>query len=300
MEQEYDYPEGEEDYPQESNPIEEKQEVNIKADEKKIKEEKFNEAVNSFYKLKQQYENSYDNQKKKIVQNQVLTKKEKRAKLAKIIPLCINCKKSGGTIFTIEYNYLKATCGAETPCKLNIEIGKGTYQNIRDDYFNTIIRLKNLKKLIIDIKLKYLYGTYNEEEALEIFDNYTKDFNAINEYLDYLDSEYDVIIDNVMNKPKIRDLEYKLQTELDYMKTNFLDKFKEERNIQYIKDYMDYIKNVIEPINNQLMNLKYSLNEVEYDSDSNVYTLNQNTYKLSELITFDSRKGDNIVIRYDK
>lgn len=266
--------------------------------EKNINSEKFNDAVNSFYKLKQQYENAFDNQRNKIIQNEVLTRKEKRAKLAKINPLCINCKKPGGTIFTRKFNYLKATCGSETPCKLNIEIGKATYQNVRTEYFKYLSSIKNLKALIIDIKLKYLYGTYSEEQALEIFDNYTNDYNKLNELANYYEKKYNTIVNNDLNIPKINGLEYKLQTEIDYVKTNFLDKFKEERNIQYIKDYMDYVINVIDPINNELMELKYSLNEIEYDNDKNIYTLNQNIYKPSELIISDKTQGEDIVIQY--
>jgi hypothetical protein len=257
---------------------------------------KFIEALDKFYLLKAQYEKSIENQKKKIINNDLLSRKEKRAKLAKVIPLCVNCKKPGGTNFTIEHNYLKASCNAEQPCKLNIELSKGNYKNVRTEYFRYLDSITNLKKLIIDIKLKYLYGTYGEEEALSIFDNYTNDYNKLIQSLDYFQKEYYAIVENDLNISKIKDLEYKLQSELLYMKSEFLDKFKEEGNVQYIKDYIDYLINVINPLNEQLMSLKYSLVKVEYDQNTNIYSLIENIYKPSELYVYNPYQiSDNIL-----
>jgi hypothetical protein len=80
------------------------------------------------------------------------------------------------------------------------------------------------------------------------------------------------IICAFFNLKRISELEYKIQTELDYIKTNFFDKYNETKNIQFMKDYIYYNNDVLEPLYYQLMGLKYSLNEVEYNEDKNIYT----------------------------
>ena len=88
-------------------------------------------AITDYYKLKQKYENKIAIEKKKILENDSLTSKEKHKKFLQIKKTCINCKKSGGTIFSNNNNNISAVCGAINPCKLNIQINRGYFFNIR-------------------------------------------------------------------------------------------------------------------------------------------------------------------------
>ena len=64
------------------------------------------DAINEFFKLKHQFEVETNKNKKKIINNKELSKKEKRAEYLKLMPKCINCKKPSktGTDFTITYH----------------------------------------------------------------------------------------------------------------------------------------------------------------------------------------------------
>ena len=85
------------------------------------------EAMNDYYKLKHQYNNTVVSEKNKILKNDTLSSKDKRRRFKQLVYKCINCKQNGGTIFTNTNGFLKAVCGSDTPCKLNIEIMKGKY-----------------------------------------------------------------------------------------------------------------------------------------------------------------------------
>ena len=75
-----------------------------------------------YYELKQKYEENMNKRKNHIKKKKDLTLKEKRAKIKKLIGTCVNCNKEGGTIFEEKNGMLKAFCGANPPCDLNINI----------------------------------------------------------------------------------------------------------------------------------------------------------------------------------
>jgi ribosomal protein S14 len=57
------------------------------------------EALNEYFKLKLKYETQIKENKKKIINNQALSNREKRSEYLKLKPKCINCKRPSGTIF---------------------------------------------------------------------------------------------------------------------------------------------------------------------------------------------------------
>ena len=140
-----------------ANPNAKAQNPNISEDASKLA---YREAINSFYKYKNAYEDAYNKMKNKIINNTELSWKEKRAEFQKIKPKCINCKRPVGSIFTIKQNKetlvrdLHAMCGdRQDPCRFSIEIVipyTTTYNDTlkidRDDikdYKNEIIKYKN-------------------------------------------------------------------------------------------------------------------------------------------------------------
>ena len=66
----------------------------------KDKSQDFMDAQNSYYKLKEAYEDKYNKAKMKIIKNQALSTREKQQKFKQIKQNCIYCKKDGGSIFT--------------------------------------------------------------------------------------------------------------------------------------------------------------------------------------------------------
>ena len=68
-----------------------------KTDDKKTK---YLEGLDKYYELKDQYETSISNEKKKIMGIPNLSWKEKRLKYSELRPKCINCGRPVGSIFT--------------------------------------------------------------------------------------------------------------------------------------------------------------------------------------------------------
>ena len=90
------------------------------------------EALNEYFKLKLKYEDEITKEKKKLINNISLSKKEKRTEFLKFKPKCINCKKPGGTIFQTVFfqstdtedsnREYRARCGiVADPCNLDIK-----------------------------------------------------------------------------------------------------------------------------------------------------------------------------------
>ena len=97
--------------------------------------ENLENALNEYYKLKSNYENENYKNKKVIMNNKELSKREKQREFQRLKPKCINCKRVGGTLFTNtikdkdddtkikNIRTLKAICGVhENPCNLKIII----------------------------------------------------------------------------------------------------------------------------------------------------------------------------------
>ena len=89
-----------------------------------------NEAIDSFFKLKNEYETLYHEKYVKPILNSDKSIKEKKSQYQKLPkPKCVNCKRNVATLFTIKTNndlknrVYKAVCGdINNPCPLDINI----------------------------------------------------------------------------------------------------------------------------------------------------------------------------------
>ena len=59
----------------------------------------YNDALNNYYKLKNEYEKKYNAKKSKILNNDLLTLKDKKREINNLKKKCINCGRDGGSIF---------------------------------------------------------------------------------------------------------------------------------------------------------------------------------------------------------
>ena len=133
-------------------------------------------SINEYYKLKSNYENEINKNKKNIINNTSLSWKEKRIEFQKLKPKCINCKRPGGTIFSIKLDnstnnrHLKAICGIlSNPCNLNINIELGKYEELPYILKDTEKEINEIKLNIIDDKNKLLFGFIKTDLALNNF-----------------------------------------------------------------------------------------------------------------------------------
>jgi hypothetical protein len=143
--------------------------------------EAFQEALKIYYKMKADYEETKEAEIKRILGESNKSRREKRREFLRWQPRCIHCKQRGGTIFTMKYNkddderVLQAYCGnREDPCPLRIIIHLGNMYRVDESLVQDEKILEDLKKEIIVIKNRLLFGYITTEKALQEFDEYKK------------------------------------------------------------------------------------------------------------------------------
>ena len=135
--------------------------------------------INEYYRLKSKYDTDNEKNKKKIINNKMLSIKEKKSEFKQLKPKCVNCGKPGGTTFASivskdnsggKFRELRAFCKAVEPCGLNINIAVGNFENINGILKMIDSEIYTAKNEIINDKNKLLFGLITTENALENFD----------------------------------------------------------------------------------------------------------------------------------
>jgi hypothetical protein len=241
----------------------------------------YREAINSFYRYKNAYEDAYNKMKNKIINNPELSWKEKRAEFQKLKPKCINCKRPVGSIFTIKQNRetlvrdLHAMCGdRQDPCRFSIEIivpYTTTYAetlNIdRDD-------IKEYKTQIIKYKNDMIFGYLEAQRAVTIFEQIREELtSAVKRYESSLEF-YLKKIDSREKMERLRQLTADLYININDLKT-LVTEFDKTGNAQFAQQAVAvYINDILPKVEN-IREDKYAYSAVEYDSDDDTYHLIQ-------------------------
>jgi len=237
------------------------------------------EAMNNYYKLKHAYEEKFSRQKHRILKNPTLSKKDKRLKLKQIKKSCIHCKKKGGTIFGEEGRIITATCGASVPCKLNINIQRGDYENTRTRKLLLYKEIQSIHSDIIKTKLNLLFNYMSEADSVAEFETHREDFDIISK--NYMDESKKYL--------EITRPETTITTLKEYNDTFFVEKEKlhelnklymKDPQQKYINDMVEKYITIIQPLTQTIRETTYTYSAVEKASD---ITSGDPTYNLVEL-----------------
>ena len=262
--------------------------------EKTIEITDVKEALNEYFKLKQKYENQIAANKKKIINNQALSKREKRTEYLKLKPKCINCQRPGGSKFSIHYfpetdkedSYREygAVCGLiADPCNLNIKIQLGKTESLPSILNAFQNDIKELKNKVIDDKNKLLFGYITTEEALEKFEKMREDINFFTSYYeDYLEN-YNFIVDNDEKKQELNETITNSYIEINNIK-DCIKKMNETDNVQYARDAATIYANTLKPLLEKIRHLKYNEYTVLHSDETNNCHLIQNKYTIENLL----------------
>jgi len=263
------------------------------------------EALNEYFKLKQKYENQIMVNKKKIINNPSLSKREKRSEYIKLKPKCINCNRPGGTRFVIHYveekssqdkyeepyRQYSATCGViAEPCNLNVKIQIGITEllpDILNKYQNDI---KDLKNKVIDDKNKLLFGYITTEQALENFEKVKDDINRLSEFYEFYLEEYNNVVDNDNKKQELNEAITQSYIEINNIK-DYIKRMNETDNIQFAKDAVNIYNGTLKPLLDKIRHLKYNEYSILHNEENNTCNLIQNKYTTENLLfTFFQNK----------
>lgn len=227
-----------------------------------LKENNVEKAMDVFYKTKYIYESNLKSKKAKIYANYNLTKKEKRQKIRELIPKCLNCKKSGGMVFSNKNRTLKAICSAEEPCNFNIEIKLGTYVQKETIIEALQKRIMYLKETIIITKLNILFRLEKEDIMVNEFNDLKKEYETVEKQLLSL---YRYIEDklNISNKKVVlNNAKVQLQKEIEEFK-DLLKEAKREKEQNNSAKSKTLVKEAVEKYTNDIQILQENIRNVE-------------------------------------
>jgi len=241
-------------------------------------------AMDNYYKLKHKYEKQLNDYKNKILKDETKTKLEKRALFKKFKPVCVNCEKPGGSLFTNKDRVLKAVCNSETPCKLNIQLNVGKYANILNLDENYSKNVALIKTNIIMTKLDFLFGYIRDENtAFENFDKLRKNLGHYMEAQLLVQRNFNEVAQNPEKTKAINLAEVKLYEEITELQ-NIYKLYLDNPKGSYITEMVELYLKTIEPLATQIREMKYVINVIEViDAVDTRYALIQKMYTLVDL-----------------
>ncbi len=245
-------------------------------------------AIKDYYNLKTKYEKKIEVSKNKIKNSKNLSIKDKRLKFKQIVKTCVNCGNKGGTIFKTDNNTLIAMCGCPNPCKLNININRGKYTNIRNTEREIQNEIKDIKNTIMRVKLDLLFNYSDENKALNEFNKEKKDLSDFTQSLVIHRKEYISIVENDENK-KILDDEIKKLYEITEELKKIKDNYEANKNTTYLKDMVEIYIRDIQPLASNIRTLSYKYNyhsprhHLQCNEGDNTVKLIQSNYVFSDL-----------------
>jgi len=259
---------------------------------------KFNDALNSYYKLKTQYKSITEQRVSKLIKNETLTKKEKQQKFKQLKNKCIICGNDGGTIFTQNDNVLIAKCGnQEKPCILDIQLQKAKYINITNliEEINKKININTAST--IRTKLNFLFGFSSEAITLEEFNKLKTELIFQVQIYKKIIEQYQNIILNISNNKEIIQQNHELFI-LTQSLNDLIKQFEETKNITLLKDAVELYLHNIKELAEKIRNLKYAYSSIEYNENDNTHTLIQEQYTQSQMyIPKDNVKNKILVFK---
>lgn len=256
-----------------------------------VENESVENNINEYYRLKSKYNNDNEKNKKKILNNKMLSIKEKKAEFKQLKPKCVNCGKPGGTTFASiisketdggKFRELRAFCNAVEPCGLTINIAVGNFENISSVLKTIDDEIYTAKNEIINDKNKLLFGLTTTEKVLENFD-LQKD--SIRDYTSLLENYLQIyvkITDDPERKEKLNDELEKSYLHIQSIK-EALYRFNETNGIEFVKSAVEIYQNQLRPVLNEVLKLKYRENTVVFDESDNSYHLVQRNYSIKDL-----------------
>ena len=262
----------------------------------------FLDALNSYYRLKYNYEISLDKEKNTIIQNNNLSWKEKRLEFKNYKPKCINCKRPVGTLFSRKYDdkeytrILKAMCGdLQNPCNLNITLNIGYFDNITNIIKEDVKEIEQSKISIIKDKNNLLFGYITTEEALENFDRLKNEIVEASNSLETTQTMWMNISDNDEKEQLLKKNQEESYLIIGNIKS-IIKEYDHSNNHNLINDAVTIYINQLVPKLKTIMDLKYNVNLVEFIEDENVYHLIQRKISIQNM-EFNYSKSS--IINYD-
>ena len=221
-------------------------------------------AVDTYYALKNKYEQEKQTTIKEIMVNKAKTRNQKIRQVRHTQYKCVNCKQVGGTKFWKDAdNNLRAVCGNATmPCNLNISILSSltiSPQEMRAEAEQT----DKSKQEIIQLKMDTLFGYIDGETSVKRF---KENIKIINDNATVVqDSAADNPDKNKILKKKMQDIYGELA-----MIRKLHHEFSMTNNKELLLNIVSHHKNVRTNLDN-IRSLKYPITEMVDEEENQQY-----------------------------
>jgi hypothetical protein len=252
---------------------------------------KFIEALNIYFKMKNEYEEINTKLRKKIIKEKGLSWKEKRAEFKKLKPKCVVCKRPVGTIFSNMYNpeengrKLMAVCGDRIdPCPLNIVINLGQTTTYLNDSYSLEKEIISLKNRIIKDKNDQIFGYISLEDAVKNFEDVKEELNLTLSNYELVLESYMNVVDNKIKNDSVQKEQISIYQDIQSIK-DYISQYDRGENLQFIHDAVEIYVNQLTPKIENLNKLRFSYRDVVYDSDDDTYHFIQKQYTIDEIET---------------
>lgn len=256
----------------------------------------FQNAVNTFYMLKNEYDEQIQEIKRKIANKRGLSKKEKRDEFKKIKPFCVNCKRRVGSIFEVKYDVetdsriAKALCGDKLDrCPLNIEINLGKIKSLAEEVKEVQDEMNDLKKQIVIIKNDLLFGYTTTDKAVEEFESLKNELSSSTELYEILLISYISIYDSPEKAEEIKKLELAIYNDIKSIK-QYIHDFNHEKNIQFVQDAVTLLISQLTPKVEDLRKLKYPIMKVD--------TIDKQCKLIQKSIDYSTTESDSAITEH--
>ena len=236
------------------------------------------DKINKFFQLKGKYDEIIRRKKQKIINQDKLSKREKKRLWDSQKIKCINCKKPVGTFFSVKNRRLLAICGASKnmgdqniqPCKLNIDIQLANITTMQET-INSYAKYKEEdKESIIKTKLDLLFNFTNEEEAITEFEKKRDEFDAdVATYNNYLELFMD-IHDSKEKNESLKILLLKKESLIKEIKTILKPDESDSDNVKpsRIVEALDIQISDLNDVLSQIKDLKYEYYKIVEDDEN--------------------------------
>jgi hypothetical protein len=229
----------------------------------------YDKALETYFTLKQAYEQKYMTKKARIIKDGDLSKREKRKKIRAIKLPCVGCHKKVGTIFEDKDRQYVAMCGdPKAPCDFKIVIQKSTTLNLIELRDQMIKANTDNEFDIIKMKLALLFGFVDEESLSILFQELKEKYKENTEQLDLIDKFLTENLDLVQRKENIKELNVEFYETVKSIKL-MMSEYLATKNPGLVKDAVEILTDTLDDILFNLRENKYRDMFMETNEDGN-------------------------------
>lgn len=196
---------------------------------------------------------------------------------------CSKCRRQGGVVFQENAGELRATCGADPKCDLNMSVARTERVVMLPWLLSTLqARMEKEKTKLIELKIRHALGNVEDDAVVVEYERISDILRRLSAATASVDERLLSVTDDPARRDAINRLKAELYTAIQEFKSN-LGEFQATGRDAFMVDALEHQNNVLQGVATELRKTTYEANFVEYQPDMDEYVLTQNAYTLKQL-----------------